>query len=201
MTGRIYVISGPSGSGKSTIIKLLRRSISGLGYSISHTSRRPRSNEINGIDYHFVGRDTFSRMIDDAAFVEWAEVYNDFYGTSLSGLSSRMEQGFDVVMDLESRGAKKIKEHFKKSILIFILPPSIMEIEKRLRERATEDEDAIDKRIKKAVEELKNCAWYDYILINDDLNKAVRQAESIIISERCRKSNMLPRFKDMLGII
>ena len=198
MTGQLYVISGPSGSGKSTIIKLLRRNISGLGYSISHTSRRPRYNEHNGIDYHFVSRDTFSRMIEDVAFVEWAEVYNDFYGTSLSSLSSQLEQGFDVLMDLEGRGAKKIKERFQESILIFILPPSIKSLEKRLRERAAEDENDIDTRMKKAVEELKNCAWYDYIIINDDLNKAVRQGESIIISERCRASHMLPRLKDIL---
>ena len=113
MSGQIYVISGPSGVGKSTIIRLLREKVTDLGYSISHTSRKPRGNEVNGVDYHFVDRETFSRMIDDGDLVEWAEVYNDFYGTSFSGLRSQIDMGLDVVMDLDSRGAKNIRKQLK----------------------------------------------------------------------------------------
>jgi len=192
MPGQLYVISGPSGAGKSSIIKLLRKDMKGLGYSISHTSREPRGHEVNGIDYHFVNRDTFKRMIDDEAFAEWAEVYDDLYGTSFSGLRGQMDLGLDVVMDLDSEGAKNINRRFSGSILIYVLPPSFEVLEKRLRERATDDEKVINTRIKKARKELKDCAGYDYIILNNDLHESVEEVKSIIISERCRKSRRLP---------
>ena len=191
MPGQLYVISGPSGVGKSTIIELLRKRVPDLGYSISHTSRRPRDTEVNGVDYHFVVRKTFNRMIKEGAFVEWAKVYHDLYGTSFSSLRDQTEHGLDVVMDLDSHGAKNIKENFSNSTLIYVLPPSLEVLEKRLRDRATDEEEAIDIRIKKAFRQLKECAWYDYIVINDALNKAVGEVASIIISERCRRSNRL----------
>jgi len=201
MSGCLYVISGPSGVGKSTIIQLTRERVAGLGYSISHTSRKPRGSEVNGVDYHFVDRETFSRMIDDGLLVEWAEVYNEFYGTSVSSLRSQKNLGLDVVMDLDSKGAKNIKEHFKESILIYILPPSLEVLEKRLRDRALDDEEAMNRRIEKAVRELRNCDWYNYIVINDDLDKVVREVESIIISERCSRSQMLPKVRDLMSKI
>ena len=191
MPGQLYVISGPSGVGKSTIIELLRKRVTDLGYSISHTSRKPRNKEVNGVDYHFVDRETFNRMIKEGALVEWAEVDHDLYGTSFSSLLDQTERGLDVVMDLDSQGAKNIKEHFENSILIYVLPPSLEVLEKRLRDRATDDEEVIDIRIEKAFRQLKECAWYDYIVINDALHKAVGEVESIIISERCRRSNRL----------
>lgn len=191
MPGQLYVISGPSGVGKSTIIELLRKRVTDLGYSISHTSRRPRNKEVNGVDYHFVDRETFNRMIKEDALVEWAEVYHDLYGTSFSSLRDQTERGIDLVMDLDSQGAKNIKAHFENSILIYVLPPSLEVLEKRLRDRATDDEEVIDIRIEKAFRELKECAWYDYIVINDARHKAVGEVESIIISERCRRSNRL----------
>jgi len=197
MTGQLYVISGPSGSGKSTIIQLLRKGVTGLGYSVSHTSRRPRNNETNGLNYHFVDRVTFRRMIDEDAFVEWAEIYDDFYGTSFSSLNNQVTQGRDVVMDLDSQGAKNIKEHFKDTTLIYILPPSIEALEKRLRERDTDDAKVIGTRMAKALKEIQNCVWYQYMIINDDLHKAVRKVQSIIISQRCRKARMFPMVKEM----
>jgi len=197
MTGQLYVISGPSGSGKSTIIQLLRKGVTGLGYSVSHTSRRPRNNETNGLNYHFVDRVTFRRMIDEDAFVEWAEIYDDFYGTSFSSLNNQVTQGRDVVMDLDSQGAKNIKEHFKDTTLIYILPPSIEPLEKRLRERDTDDAKVIGTRMAKALKEIQNCVWYHYMIINDDLHKAVRKVQSIIISQRCRKARMFPMVKEM----
>ncbi len=200
MSGQIYVISGPSGAGKSTLIELLIKRVPGIGYSISHTSRNPRDNEVNTVDYHFVDRKTFITMIEDEAFVEWAEVYDDLYGTSSSSLRGQMNQGLDVVMDLDSQGAENIKRHYKDSILIYILPPSLKILEKRLKNRAMDNEKVIEARIKRAVAELQDCLWYDYIIINDDLDEALEKVKSIIISDRCRNSRMHPRIKEMLGL-
>ncbi len=200
MSGQIYVISGPSGAGKSTLIELLIKRVPGIGYSISHTSRNPRDNEVNTVDYHFVDRKTFITMIEDEAFVEWAEVYDDFYGTSFSSLRGQMNQGLDVVMDLDSQGAENIKKHYKDNILIYILPPSLKILEKRLKNRAMDNEKVIEARIKRAVAELQDCLWYDYIIINDDLDEALEKVKSIVISDRCRNSHMHPRIKEMLGL-
>ncbi len=200
MPGQLYVISGPSGAGKSRIIQLLRKRVPDLVYSISHTSRKPRKNEVDGVDYRFIERETFERMIKEGVFVEWAEVYHDLYGTSFAGLRVQTDQELDVVMDLDSTGAKNIKKHFKNSILIYVLPPSLEVLERRLRERATDNERVINTRLEKALSELKKSARYDYIVVNDDLDKVVREVESIIISERCRKSRMLPKIKEMFGL-
>ena len=198
--GQIYVFSGPSGVGKSTLIKKLRERIKNLGYSISHTSREPRNNEINGVDYHFVERNIFNKMIKENAFVEWATVYDDLYGTSLSGLQDQVELELDVLLDLDSQGAKKIKKHFPESILIYILPPSLEVLEKRLRTRATDDDDVIDLRIKQARNELLNCEWYDYLIINNDIEKALNEAASIIVSDRCSNTRSLHKVKKIIGI-
>jgi guanylate kinase len=200
MKGNIYIFSGPSGAGKSSIIKDLMAGVAGLAYSISHTSRPPRHNETNGIDYHFVSESTFRRMIDEGAFVEWAKVYDHLYGTSAEELRSQTEKGTDVILDIDSQGAKNIRTCFKDSILIYILPPSLETLEQRLRSRATDSADVIDGRYKKAVSDLINCEWYDYLIINDDLWKAVSEVKAIILSSRCSNSRMLPMVKKMLGI-
>jgi guanylate kinase len=191
MPPKLHVISGPSGVGKSTIIDQLMNRVIGLGYSISHTSRRPRGKEVNGVHYHFVDRKTFRRMIDNGEFVEWAKVYNDYYGTSFASLKERMDEGLDVVMDLDIQGAENIKKHFKDAILIFVLPPSLAELEKRLKGRATDDKIIISERLEKVHAELKACVNYDYIVFNQDLETAVKDVESIIKSVRCLKENQL----------
>jgi len=186
--------------GKSTIIQQVRKCVTNLGYSISHTSRHPRSNEINGVDYHFVSREIFTKMIDDGAFVEWAQVYQDLYGTSFASLDNQLKKGLDVVMDIDSQGAKNIREYFKDSILIYILPPSLEVLERRLRDRALDDEKVIKNRLEKAHKELKTCIWYDYIVVNEDIHQSVEEVESIIISERCRKEKRLPMVKEIIGL-
>jgi guanylate kinase len=199
MSGQLYVISGPSGVGKSSIIKRLRERLTDIAYSISHTSRKPRANEVNGVHYHFVDTTTFRQMIEEGAFVEWAEVYGDLYGTSFSSLNSQMDSGLDVLMDLDSQGAKSIRDHYRDSILIYVLPPSLEALEKRLMGRATDAQAVVNARVKRAFKELQDCTWYPYIIINDDLNKAVKEAQAIIISERCRGSRRLPQVKELLG--
>jgi guanylate kinase len=195
--GQIYVFSGPSGAGKSTLVHRLRQRVNGLGYSVSHTSRAPREGEVDGVDYHFVDRGTFSRMIENGSFVEWATVYGDLYGTSVSGLLDQIDDGIDVLLDLDYQGAGNIKAHFKESVLIYILPPSLEILEKRLRERATDDDNIIDKRLKQAVDEIRKCSIYDYLIINDDLEEAVEKAVSIIQADSCRTSRVLPGVKEI----
>jgi guanylate kinase len=192
MSGQLFVITGPSGVGKSTIIRRLRKELPGVGYSVSHTSRKPRKNEADGVNYHFVDRETFEKMIGDKAFAEWAKVYEDLYGTSFSSLQSQTDQGLDVVMDLDSQGAKNIKKSFQNSVLIYILPPSLQELEKRLRGRASDREAEIRKRLEKARKEIENCVDYDHIIFNEDLDKTLEEVASIILSERSRRSRRLP---------
>lgn len=200
MSGNLFVISAPSGAGKSTIIKALKERIEGLGYSISHTSRKPRGNEKDGIEYHFLKKETFRSMIDAGAFVEWAQVYDDLYGTSFSSLDEQTASGLDVLLDLDSQGAKNIKKHFKNSVLIYVLPPSLDILEKRLMARGTDAETVIKSRMKKTSGEIKQCVWYDYIIVNDDLEKAIKEAQAIILSVRCRTDQQIPIVKEMFDV-
>ena len=186
MAGQLFVFSAPSGAGKSTIINALKKEIDDLGYSISHTTRKPRGAEEDGIDYHFENKQKFNKMIKEGAFVEWARIYNDYYGTSFSSLKSQTSLGLDILMDLDSQGAINIKKHFKNSVLIYLLPPSLAVLKKRLKERGTDDQSIIKMRMEKASDEIKNCKRYDYVIINDDLKRATERAKAIVMAERCR---------------
>ncbi|MDY6970932.1 MAG: guanylate kinase [Thermodesulfobacteriota bacterium] len=194
------VISAPSGAGKSTIINALKKRDKGLAYCVSHTSRKPRNTEKDGIDYHFVDRYVFERMIEEDSFVEWAEVYNDYYGTSFSSLEEQMVLGVDVLMDVDSQGAKNIKSRFIDSVLIYVLPPSLGILEERLKERGTDNESVIRRRMAKAFSDIKNCVWYDYIVINNDIEEAIGEVQAIIVSQRCRTARRMKSVEDLFDI-
>ena len=200
MSSLIYVISGPSGAGKSTIIDGLRKKIPDLVYSVSHTSRKPRGEERDGVDYYFVEREDFERLIREGDFLEWAEVYGDYYGTSFSSLKGQMDLGLNVIMDVDIQGAKNIKASFDESILIYILPPSLEMLENRLKGRGSDSEKAIKNRTEKAFKELRNCVWFDYIIFNDDLDRAVNEAASIVNSEKCRVARQFPKVQSIFQI-
>ena len=200
MSGQLFVISAPSGAGKSTILMTVRQRVPGLGYSISHTTRKPRGDERNGVDYHFVDDRTFTKMIDEDAFVEWAKAYDNAYGTSSSGLQDLTASGVDVLMDLDIQGGRNIKNRFPDSVLIFLLPPSLEELERRLRERGTDNEPVIRARMEMAADDIKNCVWYDYIIVNDKLEKAIDETQSNIISNRCVTARQLPEVKRLFDI-
>jgi guanylate kinase len=202
MSGQLFIISAPSGGGKSTIVAALMERVEMLGYSISHTSRPPRGKEKNGIDYYFVGRDGFSEMIDEGLFLEWAEVYGDLYGTSKTSVEEKTSRGLDVILDVDSQGAKNIKKRFSDSILIYLLPPSMQALEKRLRDRGTEDNATMQKRLAKAEKEIADCLWYDHIIINDQLERAIDEVRAVILSERTKTSriaNMVTRLFGKAG--
>lgn len=199
MPGQLYVFSAPSGAGKTTIIDSLKNRMGSMKYSVSHTSRKPRDGEKDGVHYHFVNKDVFRGMIEDGMFVEWAEVYGNLYGTSFSSLDEKTSQGLDVLLDLDHQGAKNIIKHYENTVLIYVLPPSLEILENRLRTRGAEDENILKTRLNEALNDIKNCVWYDYIIINDDLEKAKQEARSIIISQRCRASYQAPQITGMFG--
>ncbi len=200
MTGRLFVISGPSGAGKSTIIRHVMEEIPNLGYSVSHTTRRPREKEAEGADYHFVDKETFLRMIREGDFLEWAEVYDDLYGTSLSGLQRRLGAGMDVILDVDAQGAGNVRRIFEDSVLIFLLPPSLEVLEKRLRGRGTENENAVRNRTEKALREIRESRDYDYIVFNDELRDGVKRVASIVLAERCRSRLLFPKAVEIFRI-
>jgi guanylate kinase len=195
--GQIFVVSGPSGTGKTTIIRAIRESVSGISYSVSHTTREPRDGEIQGKHYYFVTRRDFEQMIVEHQFVEWAHVYGHLYGTSYSSVENVLSSGEDLLLDLDIRGAKAIKEHFPESLSIFILPPSMEALEERLRGRSTTGKDDVDLRLKKAEEEIKSCREYDFIVINDNLAHTSHQIEAIIIAERARTQRRYPLIRNL----
>lgn len=183
----LIVISGPSGSGKGTIIKEVMKKIPDLIYSVSYTTRPKREGEIEGKDYFFISKDEFEKLIDEDFFIEWAKVYDYYYGTSKEFVIENLRDGKDVILEIEIQGAKKIREIYDKKnvIFIFIAPPDFKELERRIMNRKRgETEEEIKKRMnfaKKEIEESKN---YDYIIINDNINKAVKKIVNIINKER-----------------
>jgi guanylate kinase len=199
MHGQLFVISAPSGAGKSTIIPAVRERFEDLRYSVSHTSRDPRPGEVDGVHYHFVDGNRFESMIEEGVFIEWARVYDAYYGTSVSDLEKSLSSGSDVLLDLDRQGALNIKIEYPKSILIYIVPPSLEVLEKRLRDRSTEGEGELRMRLEKAREEIQHFYRYDYVVVNDDLMKAVEEVQSIILSERCRTERMAPWIDRLFG--
>jgi guanylate kinase len=186
-TGTVFILSAPSGGGKSTILKRVMAAVPGLVFSVSHTTRQSRPNEQNGRDYHFVERREFLEIRDQdpSGFLEWAEVHGNMYGTSRHSVQQQLFDGLDVVLDIDVQGARQLRNELD-SVSVFIAPPSLGELEKRLRRRGTEEEHILQLRLQNAKKELKATVEYDYLIINDSLDDAVKSFTSIIIAERCR---------------
>jgi guanylate kinase len=194
-TGHLFVISGPSGVGKGTLREKLFQQISDLSYSVSVTTRKPRRDEEEGRDYYFVNEETFKQYIKDEKFAEWALVHGEYKGTLLNTIKQNLEQGKDLVLEIDVQGALQLKEKFPQGIFIFIAPPSWEKLEKRLRGRNTEDEEILQKRLNNAHSELKQIKHYDYLVINNHLLEALKELKCIIIAERCRVRDGLSDFK------
>ena len=198
--GQLFVISAPSGTGKNTIIEMVRKDLKGLGYSISHTTRAPRKGEIDGVHYYFIGKKQFEKMIQAQEFVEWAAVYDQLYGTSISSLRNAQVSGKDVLLDLDLQGARHIKERFPDSTSIFIVPPSLQALRKRLEKRSSYDGTDIDLRMTQAVQEIRECRNFDFLIVNDDLRQAVREVEAVIVAVKAQTKLRLPSVEKMLDI-
>ncbi len=195
--GSLFVISAPSGSGKTTVCHRVLESMPDLAYSISHTTRPPRYGEKDGVDYFFVSEDEFLRMRKRGDFLEWALVHNNYYGTARSQISDCLGSGKDVLLDIDVQGARQVRDQLSEAILIFILPPSWEVLEERLRKRQSDDEETLKLRIANARSEVRTVREYDYIIINDDLDEAVRNLTAIVQAERCRRSRVIPSFKGL----
>lgn len=185
--GNLIIISGTTCAGKGTIVRRLLERNKNLFLSISYTSRPQRNSEVNGQDYYFVTQSEFEKKIEDGEFLEYAKVhYGCYYGTPKAEIEEKLNEGFDVILEIEVEGAKQIKELFPETILIFIMAPSMEIIKKRIKARNEENADQIIKRFKRAYQELNEINKYNYVVINDILEDAVRKVEAIILSEKCR---------------
>lgn len=184
--GLILVVSAPSGAGKTTLCKRLLQASSSFISSVSFTTRRRRKNEIEGVDYYFVSQKEFGKMAEEGKFVEWAKVHGHLYGTSAKLLDERVREEKDVLLEVDVKGGSQIKKNYPPAVLIFLLPPSWQELEKRLGSRRTENEEKLAERMKQAKKEIEYAPHYDYLIINDDINRALQDLLAIIRAERCR---------------
>ena len=191
--GMIIVLSGASGSGKTTLARRLVEMVPGLEKSISYTTRKPRVDETPGVAYHFVSVEEFQAMVKRKAFVEHAEVFGNHYGTSAEQIARRLDDGMDIICDIDVQGGAAVRKLFgKRSVLTFVLPPSWAELERRLRGRGTDADDVIERRLNHARAEHKKASNYDYIVVNDDFSSASAAVADIVRAERMRTERARP---------
>lgn len=187
MGGTLFIVSAPSGTGKTTLLRRVMEEVRQLVFSISHTTRLPRRGETDGRDYFFVDTDRFSRMIEDNAFLEWARVHDNYYGTAIAPLASRLDQNNDVILDIDVQGAALVRTAGTfPSVSIFVAPPDLDELENRLRGRGSDDEETISRRLANARLEMAQRHDYEYLIVNDRLDDAVSMLCGIIYAERAR---------------
>jgi guanylate kinase len=197
-TGCLFIISAPSGAGKTSLVRALLQSNQNLSLSISHTTRAPRSGEINGRDYHFVNLETFRQMLLNGEFVESAEVYGNLYGTSQKWINGAIASGQDILLEIDCQGAMQIRQIFPESISIFILPPSVDALAARLKTRAQDDPDIIQKRLAAAREEVSHIIEFDYAIINDELDEALNDLISVVRAERLKRTRQLVKYSALI---
>lgn len=192
--GILFIVSGPSGTGKTTLYKEVASSLPNLKPSVSFTTRLPRPGEIHNRDYTFASRDKFRAMIDKGEFVEWAEIHGELYGTSKKRLEEIVDSGVDVILDIDIQGAMQLKEKYKEGVYIFVLPPSMEILKERLEKRMADSKDEIEKRLAVAVEEIKKYREYDYVIVNNILEDAVKELKAVLISHRVSMKRVDPEW-------
>lgn len=185
--GLLLVISGPSGVGKGTINAALRRQNKDMDYSISATTRSPRPGETDGVDYFFLNKEDFQKRLAAGEFLEWADVFGNYYGTLKDRVAAKLSQGIDVILEIDTQGAAQVKEKMPDAVFIFIMPPSREILEKRLRGRGTEAPEVIARRLADSLQEMDRAKEYDYIVVNDDVAEATSKVAAIIEAERAKR--------------
>ena len=185
--GLIFIISAPSGSGKTTLVRNVMEQLPGLQFSVSYTTRSPRANECEGKDYHFISPSVFQKMVERGEFLEWAEVLGNRYGTARANVDTLESEGINLILDIDTQGAKKVMEKVDHAVLIYILPPSLKALEERLVKRGLDSPEMIRFRLANARRDIEEAHWYHYIIINERIEDAVEKLKAIITAERCRK--------------
>ncbi len=196
--GKLFVVSAPSGCGKGTILLEVLNNNKNLFYSVSSTTRTPREGEIDGVNYYFLSKDEFKREIDNGGMLEYAQYCDNFYGTPKKKVVEKLEQGIDVILEIETNGAMQVKGVMPEAVLIFILPPSVLELRRRLYKRGTEEESVIEKRVKEAEDEIRRAFNYDYIIMNDELDKAIEDFEAVLKASKLTKENNKNMIEEVL---
>lgn len=195
----VFIISAPSGSGKSTLVKRLMESDPLLAFSTSVTTRQPRAGEIDGESYRFLSVEQFLRLRDSGELLEWAEVFGNYYGTARSVLDKARDRNQDLILDIDVQGAAQLREKLPEAVTVFILPPSRKELEARLRNRSSDPDEVIERRLRDASREVRNYEQYDYVLVNDQLEASFEKLRGILLAERCRKYRVEELIKSILS--
>ncbi|NIK10732.1 guanylate kinase [Alkalibacillus sp. S2W] len=199
--GILFILSGPSGVGKGTVRKALFDQDPALAYSISVTTRNPREGEEDGVDYFFKTKEEVKKMIEHNQLIEYAEYVGNYYGTPKTYVEETLAQGRDVFLEIEVKGALQVKENFPEGVFIFLFPPSLEELKNRIINRGTEDQSIVSNRLYEAKKEIEMMDAYDYVVVNDDINSAVRRIESIVESEHCKRERIASQYKKALGSV
>ncbi|MCW8824962.1 MAG: guanylate kinase [Gammaproteobacteria bacterium] len=197
--GQLFIISAPSGAGKTSLVKALIDSVENLTVSTSHTTRAMRPGEVNGVDYHFIDSTEFLKMVERGAFLEHAEVFDNFYGTAQESIEAQLFQGLDVILEIDWQGARQVRELMPDAISIFILPPSREALRERLQGRGQDSDEIIERRMRDAVSESSHYAESDYLIINDDFTAALDELSELIVIQRLRTARQANLFKDMIS--
>lgn len=188
--GLLFIVSAPSGTGKTTLVERLVQTVPGLRQSRSYTSRAARAGEVDGVDYHFIGRDRFEAMVDEGAFLEWADVFGNYYGTGAADTEAFLTAGEDVVLVIDVQGARQVRSRGIETVGIFVLPPSAPVLEQRLRGRSKDSEEQVRRRLAVARAEVGEYAQYEYVVVNDEVEPAVDRLRAIVLAERARVKAM-----------
>jgi guanylate kinase len=200
-SGTLYIISAPSGAGKTSLVKALLEQTGQITVSVSHTTRAARPGEVDGKDYHFTSIDNFRSMIEQQAFLEHAQVFDNFYGTSRASVLELMARGLDVILEIDWQGAQQVRKQIPEAVSIFILPPSREELEKRLRGRNTDSDEVIARRMRDAISEMSHYREFNYLVFNDDFATALAELRAVILARRQRAALQIARQQSLLDAL
>ncbi|WP_407595271.1 guanylate kinase [Acinetobacter lwoffii] len=198
MSGLLFVVSAASGTGKTSLVKALLERVNNLHVSVSHTTRGQRPGELDGVHYHFSDKEDFLNLVNEGGFIEYAEVFGNYYGTAQATVKEQLAKGHDVLLEIDWQGAQQVRRLFPESKQIFILPPSQFDLRERLSNRGTDTVDVIEHRLSCAVEDMQQYSNFDYIIINDDFNKALHDLEAVIIANRLTLSQQANRHEKLI---
>jgi guanylate kinase len=200
-TGNVFIVAAPSGGGKTSLVKRLIASLPTIEVSISHTTRKPRPGEQDGVDYFFISEDQFITMINNNAFVEHARVFNHYYGTSVAQIHARLKHGIDVILDIDWQGAQQIKKMFPMAVSVFVVPPSLTVLQQRLQDRRQDDTAVISTRMQQAQDDLSHYTEFDYLILNDNFEQASCELKAIVIANRVNFARQAEKIRKLLSLL